>query len=387
MPLLHRIYVGLGSLKLTVVLLACLTLLTFVGTLAQVDKGLFDAQRLYFDSWVVLHPVRYLTIPLPGGQLVMVVLFVNLLIGGFLRIRRSKRLVGVYVAHVGIALLLLAGFVKLHHSDDGYLALFEQDRANYFESHYHWELVVAGPSGREFVVPEATLLEATDHRVRLQHVDLPFDLRIEGFAPNATPRPARENDIGGDEVEGVFLERRPRAKEREGDQPGVYVAVRGKDGVERRNILWGSDMLRPRAWKTEIDGATWAFDLRHERFELPFTVRLDDFKKEEHPGTRIASSYASDITQLTGGSERPVEIKMNEPLRDAGFVLFQSSWGPPDAEPGEPLYSQFSVVRNPSDHWPLIACVVLAIGLLVHFGSRLQRSVSTTLVRDMGTSA
>lgn len=385
MSILKRIYVGLGSLKLTVILLLFLMLLTYVGTLAQVGKGLFDAQRTYFDSWLVLHPLRHLTVPLPGGQLVMVVLFVNLLIGGFLRIRRSTRLIGVYIGHVGIALLLLAGFVKLHHSDDGYVALFEKDRANFFESHYHWELVVARVGGREFVVPETTLAQATDHRLHLQHTDLPFALHVEGFAPNSTPRPAGENAIGGDVVEGFFLERRPAAKEREGDQPGAYVAVRGKDGVERRNILWGSDMLRPRAWRTEIDGATWSFDLRRQRYPLPFTVRLDDFKKEEHPGTRIASSYASDITQLVGSSERTVEIKMNEPLRDAGYVLFQSSWGPPDAEPGEPLFSQFSVVRNPSDHLPLIACIVLAIGLLWHFGFRLWRSVSSALLRPSAT--
>ena len=67
----------------------------------------------------------------------------------------------------------------------------------------------------------------------------------------------------------------------------------------------------------------------------------------------------------------------NAPLRDAGFVLFQSSWGPSDAEPGQPLYSQFSVVQNPSDHWPLWACVVLAIGMAWHFLDRLSRFLSS----------
>lgn len=382
MSIPHRIYVGLGSLKLTVILILCLTLLTFVGTLAQVDKGLFDAQRLYFDAWIVMHPVRELTVPLPGGQLVMVLLFVNLLIGGFLRIRRSRRLIGVYIGHVGIALLLLAGFVKLHHSDDGYLALFEKDRANFFESHYHWELAVARPDGRELVVGETALADAIDRTLVVQSRDLPFSLRIEGFAPNSKPLPESQGRSGGDVIEGIFLQRRPRAKEREGDHPGLYLAVRGNDGVERRTMLWGSDMLQPRAWHTEIDGAAWTFDLRRVRYPLPFTVRLDDFKKEEHPGTRIASKYASDITQIGAGSDRPVEIKMNEPLRDAGYVLFQSSWGPPDARPGEPLYSQFSVVRNPSDHLPLVACIVLAIGLLWHFGSRLLRSISAALLRQ-----
>jgi hypothetical protein len=55
------------------------------------------------------------------------------------------------------------------------------------------------------------------------------------------------------------------------------------------------------------------------------------------------------------------------PLRDKGLILFQSSWGPQDAAPGDDLFSVFSVVRNPSDHWPLYSCIVIAIGMAITF--------------------
>jgi hypothetical protein len=57
------------------------------------------------------------------------------------------------------------------------------------------------------------------------------------------------------------------------------------------------------------------------------------------------------------------------------LVLFQSSWGPPNARPGERLFSVFSVVRNPSDHWPLYSCIVIGVGLLIAFTQKLMKYV------------
>ena len=46
-----------------------------------------------------------------------------------------------------------------------------------------------------------------------------------------------------------------------------------------------------------------------------------------------------------------------------------------DARPGERMFSVFAVVRNPSDQWPLYACIVIAAGMLMHFGRKLLRYV------------
>ena len=42
------------SLRLTVVLLAFGIVLVFLGTLAQVDEGLYNAQARYFRQWLIL---------------------------------------------------------------------------------------------------------------------------------------------------------------------------------------------------------------------------------------------------------------------------------------------------------------------------------------------
>jgi hypothetical protein len=368
-----------GSLKLTVVLLLLLALLTYLGTLAQIEHGLFMAQRLYFESWLVLHPVRDLKLPLPGGQTVMALLFVNLIVGGFVRMRRTWRVAGVYVVHTGIALMLLAGFVKLEFSDDGYLAVWEGDQANFFESHYHWELAITNDadSAHEFVVDETVLNQARGQRVALQHPELPFDLVIDGYAGNVTWRPVEGERAQSDSdvVEGYALLALPPEVEREHDTPGGYLTLRPRDGEERRMLLLGSTMLMPRARTQAIGDEMWTIDLRKKRYPLPFTIRVDDFRKEDHPGTGIAKLYESDVTQRIGRDERRVKIEMNAPLRDEGFVLFQSNWGPQDRREHDRYWSLFSVVRNPSDQWPLWSCVIIALGLLIHFGMTLHRYV------------
>jgi cytochrome c biogenesis protein ResB len=104
-----------------------------------------------------------------------------------------------------------------------------------------------------------------------------------------------------------------------------------------------------------------------KNWTVPFTVRLNKFIFERHPGVTMARNYESRITRIEDGSERSLEIKMNEPMRYAGFTFFQESYGPANAGPNDAMYSQFAVANNPADQWPLWALVINGIGLAIHF--------------------
>src|SRR5687768_4433625 len=87
----------LGSFGLSITLLVLLALLTWLGTLEQVHSGLFEVQKKYFESFVLLHRVGPIPIPLPGANLVLCVLFVNLVVGGIIRLRRNAATAGILV--------------------------------------------------------------------------------------------------------------------------------------------------------------------------------------------------------------------------------------------------------------------------------------------------
>ncbi|MCW5556388.1 MAG: hypothetical protein KIT22_00855 [Verrucomicrobiae bacterium] len=83
-PAWQRWIAPISSLRLTVLLLALSIIVTFFGTLAQTEDGLYVAQQRYFRSWFsVWSPHnpdwKWLQIPLPGGYLLGVLLLVNLI--------------------------------------------------------------------------------------------------------------------------------------------------------------------------------------------------------------------------------------------------------------------------------------------------------------------
>jgi ABC-type transport system involved in cytochrome c biogenesis permease subunit len=365
-----------SSLGLSCTLVLLLGLLTWLGTLEQITTGLFEVQRKYFESFVLIHQAGPIPIPLPGANLVLSLLFVNVIVGGMVRIRRSKAIAGIFVTHIGIAVLLLSGFVKLYFSEDGHVTLYEGEQANTFQSYYRWELVISEDLGngrfREHLVPEEDFIHAVDDNiVTLTSDALPFDVELGHFLRNCRPLqkgPMFEVDVPV--VEGMFLREQPSDPTAEANLAGAYVnAVEKTSGQNHPAMLWG---VASAPSTLQVEGNNFAIDLRHEQYPMPFTLRLDDFSKVDHPGISMPKSFSSDVGVIELGTERPVTISMNEPLRDRGLVLYQASWGPSNARPGDPLFSTFSVVRNPADQYPLYACIIISIGLLMHFLRKLS---------------
>ena len=314
------------------------------------------------------------------------------------------------VVHIGISLLLLAGFVKMEFSYSGGLALFEYPtgdardesrlyEASTFVSFHDYELALLKDNGdtvEERVVPEADLLGAVDGTVTLSGDDLPFVVQVHHWMERCDPQakgpmvrttaPVLDDPAGGP---GVFLRQLPPVAERSANTAGAYVTVITKAGARFDGIVYGAEM-RPYQkqrfpFTFELDGDRWAMDLRRVLYDLPFHVRLKSFVKRDHPGTLTAADYRSKV-QIPEEGNRETQIYMNTPLRKDGFVMYQTSWGPQiNGRPngGPPWYSVFEVSENPSDKWPEYACWVIALGLIIHFTMKLKRFLGSSTRRSL----
>ena len=363
-----------SSLGLSCVLIVLLGILTWLGTLEQVEHGLFEVQKKYFESYVLVHYAGPVPIPLPGANLVLSLLGLNLVLGGMVRLRLSRATAGVFVAHIGILLLLASSFVKLHYSEDGHVTLYEGESSTSFQSYHVNELAVSRMlvDGRveERVISDVELREAP---VEIVDSALPFRLEVTRWLVNARPQPSGGTGLPATPVvDGVFFVELPRDATSERNGPGVHVVLTTNSGEKHEALLWAFDAA---PWTVQVEREVYALDLRRERYPMPFELRLDEFTKTDHPRTNMPSWFSSDVTVTHASSSRPVVISMNEPLREQGLVLYQASWGPSTARPGDPLFSTLAVVRNPADPWPLAACVVIALGLVGHFGRKLVKHV------------
>ncbi len=353
-----------ASYGLAVVVLLFLLLLTLLGTLEQVDHGLYAARKKYFQSAVLVHEFfGIVPVPLPGVYTLLVVGFVNLLAGGVIRARKGWNQAGILTAHAGVLLLLLGAFVGFEFGERGQLTLYEGEQANSIVSPESWEIAIAraasGAKAREYIVSQDAFAEATRQTPATFRAEgLPFEVILSDYFPNARPRPA-----------GDGIERLDTSGEVEQNIPALRVVVAHEDSNQsHQKILWGLDET---PWRFSLNGEQWLVELRRRTRTLPFYVRLDKFTRELHPGTDIPKTFKSDVTIIGQNGSRQAVISMNEPLRYGGYTFYQASWGPPDAAPGHPLYSSLAVVRNPAEEWPLWACTVICIGLAIHFGRKL----------------
>src|SRR3954454_22077232 len=99
-----------SSMRLTVVCLGLGLVLVFIGTLAQVDLGLYKAQNEFFRSFFIFWGPQGASwkIPVfPGGYLIGGVLLINLVAAHFMRFAWTRKKAGIWMVHVGVILLLL----------------------------------------------------------------------------------------------------------------------------------------------------------------------------------------------------------------------------------------------------------------------------------------
>ena len=377
---LFRFFSGFG---LAVTCLLLLLILTWLSTLEQPAKGLYEVQKRYYDAeaWYVVPELDWLpkingkpvSLPLPGAYLVSAVLFVNLFLGGILRIRKGWKNIGVIISHFSMISLLIAGFVSHHYSKEGIMAVYQGDTSDFAQSYTEYTIEVAeivnGEKEKPYVLPTEHLKSLGADQSRVFEIpELGIELNVSGWMRNSARVKVDKDDAGKDviEVDGWALQWLKTNPTEELNLAGCHVDVfvEGDQDKTARLVLHGGD---PNACTITVDGKIYGLRLMREIWPMPFQVRLDESIGEYYPGTRKPSTFQSDITRIADGSEQAFRIKMNEPMRYGGYTLYQARW----EDSGDRPMSGFAIVKNPSDQWPKYSLYISILGLTIHFGMKL----------------
>lgn len=356
---------ALSSLNIMLACLVILFILTFWGTIAQVQQGLYQAQDRFFYSWFFL---ALGFIPFPGARLVLWVMFLNLLCTALTRFVYKWSQLGILIIHIGLLSYLLAAFVVFHSTEESHLTLMEQASANVSTAYHDWEISVwktdqASETGR--------LVSAFDAKGLRPGDSLNFEspgcvLEVKQYFPNARAftRPTGPGFSDQDTLNAsgiVSLVSSPLNKEPEKNIPGGIFELRTSDGEIQKLILYGGEIGPSRVF---VNSTEYNFALRHKRHPLPFTAVLLDFTKDVYPGTDTARSFQSKVEIEHDGLKREALIYMNHPLRYKNFTFYQSSYSV-DAMGRE--LSTLAVVKNAGRFLPYAASLITFAGLLIHF--------------------
>jgi hypothetical protein len=373
-----RLLKTLSSLRLTVILLVLGLVLIFVGTLAQVHEGLYNAQVRYFKSWVIIGVTLFGTkmpwLILPGGYTLGSVLLVNLTVAHFTRFKWTWRKSGIFMTHLGIILLLLGQLGTDILSTESAMRLEEGETKNYSEDFHANELVFVNkslPNEDEVVaIPESFM----QGKGELKHPQLPFTVKVKEYWPNSFL-----TNFGPFIAESLAKEGFVRPTADQGIGPKVMVLpMPVVTAMDSRNIpsavievtaggavkgAWLVSSQTSAKQVVEHDGKSWEMALRFKRHYKPYSFTLMDFTHERYPGTDLPKDFRSRVRVVnpSKNEDREVEIFMNNPLRYDSMAFYQASF-----EPGDTV-TVLQVVKNPSWLTPYLACLMVGLGLTVQF--------------------
>lgn len=366
---------ALSSLRLTLALLALLMLLVVACTLLQVRLGTHLAVertiRTLFvwwqrDGWPAL-PV------FPGGGLLGALLLLNLVFAQFLRLEWTRAKAGLWLAHLGLALLLAGEFVTGAFQVESQMPIEIGQTRDYSEDYRLMELAVIDATRREsdlvYAFPQSRLVSGAE----LSHPELPFTVAVRRYHENSRLELRGPGDPPSEASTGVgsSLLVRPQPPVTVDDAQNTAAALlEPAAGGRGLGTYWVSNALGAPQGFTH-GGRSWRLELRPRRYYLPFSLTLKEFRHDKYPGTDIPRNFSSlvRLRDREAGEERDALIYMNNPLRYGGKTFFQASFGKDDT------LSVLMVVRNPGWLLPYLSCLMVSAGLLLHFGEKLRRSL------------
>ena len=374
----------LASLKLTVALFALSLVIVFYGTLAQVDQGIWYVVKQYFRSLLVWIPLKVVlfnslnsspfAVPFPGGWLIGGLLFTNLLAAHAIRFKLNWRRSGIFVLHAGVLIMMLGEFITGLFAVEGIMQITVGEQTNYV-SHYHdAELAVinvSDPKVDDTVAIPATVLR---HDKVVKHEDLPFDIELVRYLPNAvlSDDPKHENLATAGFGKSQTVTEVPVVSgadpKQKIDTPAAFVTLKEKGaGHDLGTYLV---FFEWREQPVEVNGVKYTISLRAKRTYRPYSVYLQKADHKLHPGTDMAKDFSSYVVihDPDGKELRSARIFMNHPLSFDGATFYQAEM---QTQPDGRRVTGLQVVRNPGWIMPYLSCLLVAAGMLFHFGLNL----------------
>ena len=381
------------SLRLTVTLLALSVLLIFFGTLAQVDEGLWKAQKIWFESYVVIGQHLQLfgwkfTVPIfPGGYLIGFTFLAGLIAAFIKRFAWRRDKIGIHLTHAGVIVLLLGQLLTQELAVESYIEFKEGETKSYAEHHLKNELAFARDAGggqEEVVVIPETMVKAG---AEIQHEKLPFTVRVKEFGVNCVARrrgPAVDGPGIATQGVGKQLVVEPRGEVTDMDSrnlPYAYIElVQGGQSLGTWLVTPWLALFGAGSQEVAVGGQKFRAELRFERHYEPFAMTLLKTSNEIYRGTDIPKNFRSRVRLVDSATReaREVDIYMNHPLRYAGLTFYQARMGRDQDDPKRGT-SALQVVRNPGWLTPYAGVFIVAAGMYIQFRHHLLKFLGKRL--------
>lgn len=376
----------LADLRITVVLFALSLVLVFWGTLAQTDAGVWTVVRNYFRSFIAIVPLKVVffnmieakgsAIPFPGGWLIGTVMMINLLAAHAIRFKFTWARSGIILIHAGVIVMMVGELVTGIYAEEGQMMIRVGQKSNSVVDIRVSELAIVeaidAKTDNVVTIPARLLKPGTT----IEDAKVPFkvdviDFMVNSELPEAPGNKKATKGLGRNNI----AEPRTEVSGVEGqkvDFPSAYVKLSTRDGKDLGTWLVSTHFADPQWQWLDVGAKKYKIALRFKETTRDFTMHLTKFDHKVYPGdpskTKDYRSYIHLVDEKRG-VDRNLEIYMNAPLFYEGETFYQSGMH----RDGGVIVTTLQVVRNPGWLLPYVSCIIVGVGLLIHFGLTLVR--------------
>ena len=295
---------------------------------------------------------------------------VNLVFAHYSKLTLKANKIGIWAIHFGLILLLLGSGLTALFSVESQLRLPVNGSSNYTKSLREVELVVS----EEINDTQDRIISFNQSQMfkfsQLEHPDLPFVIHVDEIYENSqlyfNSERSKATQGFGQDVYPELL-----APETEDDKRNITSAY---ISLVKDNKKLGTWLLSNGFKYTQIisvEDRSFRLDIREKRYYTNYSITLDSFTHEKYPGTDIPHHFESKVS-IKKDNESTVSkhrIYMNHPLRFEGLTFYQASYAENNT------VSILQVVKNPGWLLPYISCLIMSIGLILHFGIKLYQYI------------
>ena len=290
-----------------------------------------------------------------------------------------RKRAGIVLLHGGVALMMCSELWTGLTAHEAQMQIAEGETTNFTSDIRTTELAVIDHSNpdhdRVTLVPASLLIDHVGAVERIEHADLPVTIQVLRWLANSDLHVAAQGGANaataGLGLQHVAEEARTGSgvgKDETVDQPAAYVELFSKATGESLGTFLLATALP--AQPIGVGAPSCDLALRFQRSYYPYSLTLNDFRFDRYVGTNTPKNYSS-LVQLKDPAQnvdREVLIWMNNPLRYAGTTFYQSSF-----DQATEQTTVLQVVTNPGWMAPYVACMLVATGMLAHFGVLLVR--------------
>lgn len=302
---------------------------------------------------------------------------------------------GNVLIHLGVGLLMVGQFVFGDAQREERVSLAEGQRTAAAVEIDVVELVVIDRSpeknNRVVAFDHHLIAKAVRDKKPLSVDGLPFDIQIDKWFENSNVRRRREPipaDAPEHEMKGLIhdwiLTEEPKVggTSDRSNVTSAYVTLLNKSdqtpiGKYAVSQWFSDDQIAMNPLYDTVDVATKKYDigLIFRRNYKDYTVTLKDVVLEEYTNSAIPKDYSSYITiqDKDGNVLQDGRVWMNSPMRFRGETFYQSSYISKEQSPYGVEQTVLQVVTNAGWLIPYVSCVLVGLGMLVHFAGTFAR--------------